>query len=195
MIIYYLIIVIVQYIYMLVYYNTNTSLEKTVFNYTLDNCKQEMNIYKTNSKSKKYIICLSGSYCLHYSVYIKKFIQDLINTTEICNTYELIVLEKCNKTSIIVHKDIIEYINELNKSGIDELILLGFSSGGVVASHIMCELQHITCNKKIITYDTPYQVMDNVCSFQNNMLVRLDFYFYYVHQLNSLQEHLFSKIN
>ena len=102
------------------------------------------------------------------------------NAPEIFASYKIIVLEKLDKTSIIAHDDICKYINELNKTGIDELILLGFSSGGVIASHVMTRLTHITCNKKLITYDTPFQVMDTVCCFQNNWICRLDYYFYYV---------------
>ena len=44
-------------------------LPRTVFTYTNDNFQHEMNIYKTNNNSKKYLICLSGSYNLQYSFY------------------------------------------------------------------------------------------------------------------------------
>ena len=155
-----------------------TILPRTVFTYSNDNFKHEMNIFKTNNDSKKYLICLSGSYNLQYSFYIKKVLYDL--QPQLANQYEIIVLEKSDKTSILMHDDIIEYVNELNKTGIDELILLGFSSGGVVASHVLARLPHIKCTKKIITYDTPYQVMDNLYSFQKNWIYRLDFYLYTV---------------
>jgi predicted alpha/beta-fold hydrolase len=66
---------------------------------------------------------------------------------------------------------------ELGK--IEELILFGFSAGGVVASHVMEKCKNMTCKKKIITYDTPWQVHHNVDSFKNNWVYRFDILFFW----------------
>ena len=170
--------ILLQIVYINCFLYNKPILPRTGFTYTTDHFQHEMNIYKTNNDSKKYLICLSGSYKLQYSFYIKKCLYDL--QPQLANQYEIIVLEKLDKTSILMHYDIIGYITELNKTGIDELILLGFSSGGVVASHVLAGLHHITCAKKIITYDTPFQVTDNLYSFQKNWVYRLDLYLYTV---------------
>jgi acetyl esterase/lipase len=62
--------------------------------------------------------------------------------------------------------------------GLSELVIVGFSSGGVIASHVMQRLKHRTFRKKIVTYDTPWQVQDNVESFAQNLCYRPDVIFY-----------------
>jgi hypothetical protein len=80
-----------------------------------------------------------------------------------------------------MYDDISKYLLHLNDQiKIEELTILGFSSGGVIASHALALLKSLNCKKQIITYDTPYQVMENVLSFENNQIYRLDYYLYSV---------------
>jgi hypothetical protein len=184
-----------SHLYLMIFYNhiykkIQHILHKDVFSYYLNGYYHRLILYKTNAikktntpviHPKKYIFCISGSYILTFTPHINNLIHDLhFYAPDILRNYEVIAFEKKDKTSIMIYEDIIEYVNYLNKkcSGIDELILLGFSAGGIVASHIIARLGHIKCNKKLIMYDTPLQVMDNVVSLQNNMLMRWDFIFY-----------------
>jgi hypothetical protein len=78
-----------------------------------------------------------------------------------------------------MYDDVSIYLLHLNDQiKIEELTMLGFSSGGVIASHTFALLKSLRCKKQIITYDTPYQVMENVLSFENNNFYRLDYYLY-----------------
>ena len=175
-----LIFLIIQYIYMVLVYNKNPDcLIKQRFDYTINNVKQSLTVNQTVHFSKKYVLMISGSYKLNYDVYVKKIIYDLREQNkELFNKFDFIVFEKINKCSITIYEDIIEYVNELNKTGIEELIIIGFSAGGVISSHVLAGLKHIICRKKLITYDAPWQVMDNVKSFQYNTLYRLDIIFF-----------------
>jgi thioesterase domain-containing protein len=57
--------------------------------------------------------------------------------------------EKYDLTSIVVYDDVALYIESLNQSfPITDLILVGYSAGGVVSSHIMSRLRHLSCTKK-----------------------------------------------
>ncbi len=172
-----------------IYRKNQDILNKRVFTYYLNKHYHRLILYKTcappsdacDIQPKKFIFCISGSYIITYTTYINKFIHDLQGSVpDILRNYEIITFEKKDKAGIIIYEDIVEYANYLNKrcSGIDELILLGFSAGGVIASHIIARLGHIKCNKKLIMYDTPYQVTENVVNFSNNQAMRWDFIFY-----------------
>jgi hypothetical protein len=115
-------------------------------------------------------------------------VSDLLVIDYIKNNYQITIIEKLNKSSIVMYDDISKYLLHLNdnQSKIEELTMLGFSSGGVIASHAFALLKSLHCKKRIITYDTPYQVLNNVLSFENNMIYRLDYYLYsIVHQTYS----------
>lgn len=177
----YLIWMIIQYICMLLFYSTNSHLLQNPYTYTMDNITHNATIYTSSAQSKpKILLIISGSYNLTYDVYIKKLVNDLYKIhPSMIKTYQIIVFEKLDKSSIIMHKDIAQYIADIHsKIPIEELIIIGFSSGGVVASHIMHELSEYAFNKKIITYDTPYQVHDNVSAFGKNLFYRIDIYFF-----------------
>jgi hypothetical protein len=108
-------------------------------------------------------------------------VSDLLVIDYIKNNYQIIIIEKPNKSSIVMYDDISIYLLHLNdRIKIEELTILGFSSGGVIASHALALLKSLRCKKQIITYDTPYQVMENVLSFENNTIYRLDYYLYTV---------------
>ncbi len=163
----------------LFYYNTIDALgaKKEVYSYTLSEEEHRANIYKMgNPVSKKVIVLLSGSFTLSFDTYIQKSAKHFL---QFARDHQLIVYEKQDKQSFIVSPDVANYIMYLNEQvGINELTLIGYSSGGVIASHVMSALGDLKCKKKIITYDAPYQVMDNVLTFENNAFFRLDYLFY-----------------
>ena len=192
MLIFYFLIFLCQYIYINYILKINNSkLVKSTYTYQvkenfLDNnveLKQEQvaTIYSTNRKVKKVIIFLSGGYSLEYHFYINKIMNDLlVEYSDLMNNYELICYEKLDKTSFDIKEDVYNYILDLNnKLNIEELILFGFSAGGVVASHIMNKLKDFKFKKKIITYNTPWQVYLNVNSFKNNLIYRFDIIFFW----------------
>jgi hypothetical protein len=181
----YFIIFICQYIYLNYIFNKNNpNIVKSFYKYNLNKTikEQHATIYRTHRNVKKVIIFFSGAYLLEYHYYVKKIMYDLDNEYKNrMSNYELICYEKPDKTSFDIYEDVHYYILNLNKElgNIEELILFGFSAGGVVASHVMEKCKNINCKKKIITYDTPWQVYDNIKSFNQNMIYRFDILFFW----------------
>ena len=199
----------IQYVFMCIYYS-DTNLGKEEYEYDLEGVKHKANIYKTPTPSNRVVLFLSGSYQLTHDSYIKKLIHDITNPnnhdTNMFEKYELVVFEKFDKSSIVIYTDVAKYLIDVyinDKDGkrnckLEELIIFGFSAGGVVASHIMSQLNDYKFKKKIITYDTPWQVMNNVSRFQKNYLYRPDilgfyivYYIYVFHyNFNDIRHHL-----
>jgi hypothetical protein len=179
-----LLVIIIQHIYLYIFYNNADKLTDKIelFTYNLENEEQELTVYKCgNLQSNKILFILSGSYTLCFDTYVQKMVSDLLVIDYIKNNYQIIIIEKPNKSSIVMYDDISKYLLHLNShQKIEELTILGFSSGGVIASHTLALLKSLRCKKQIITYDTPYQVMENVLSFENNKFYRLDYYLYSV---------------
>ena len=177
-------VIIIQHIYLYIFYNNTNNIanKKELFTYNLHNEEHELTVYKCgNKQSNKILVILSGSYTVCFDTYVQKMVSDLLVIDYIKNNYQIIILEKLNKSSIVMYDDISNYLLYLNnQANIEELTMLGFSSGGVIASHSFALLKSLNCKKTIITYDTPYQVLKNVLSFENNMLYRLDYYLYFI---------------
>ena len=181
---FHLIVFICQYLYINFICNKeNLNIVKSNYSYTLaDGISHKATIYRTNRKAKKVIMFFSGAYLLEYHFYIRKLMHDLdTEFGSIMANYELICYEKDDKTSFDIYDDVYNYILHLDKEQgkIEELILFGFSAGGVVASHVMEKCKNMTCKKRIITYDTPWQVHENVDSFKNNWIYRFDILFFW----------------
>lgn len=136
-------------------------------------------IYASPPK-KKVILFLSGLYSLEYHAYMRKTLSDLWTDKEIQDEYQLMVYENRNTPSIIVADEVIDYIEKRNREmPLDELILFGFSAGGVLASHIVPGLTHLSFSKKIITYDTPFSLMTVLSGFGRSRIARMDILYYY----------------
>lgn len=179
----YFLLFICQYLYVnYIFDKKNPNVVKSIYKYTLLNNDCTATIYRTNRKAKKVIMFLSGGFQLGLDFYITKLMYDLDAEYEtIMKNYELICYEKLDKTSFIIYDDVYNYILQIDKElgKIEELVLCGFSAGGVVASHIMAKCKDMTFKKKIITYDTPYQVKENVDYFKNNWIYRFDIIFFW----------------
>ena len=151
-----LLIFICQYLYINYILNiTNPNIVKTIYNYKLkdEDINHSATIYHTNKNAKKVIIFLSGAYQLGFDFYITKIMNDLdIEYDSLMANYEFICYEKKNKASLVIYDDVYNYISNLDKkiNKIEELILFGFSAGGVVASHVMARCKDMTCKKKLL---------------------------------------------
>ena len=185
MIFFYILVFILQYFYINYFLNTNNpNVVQTTYKYKLkDNIERSSTIYRTYRKNvKKIILFCSGAYSLEYHFYISKLMYDLdIEYKNLMSNYELICYEKTDKTSFDIYDDIHNYILYLDKEldKIEELVIIGFSAGGVVASHIMQRCKNMNFKKKIITYDTPWQVYENVDYFSNYLIYRFDIVFFW----------------
>ena len=168
----YLVYVLFQlvYLYIIVVDSSFQTITNETFRYKLGTKCKVATIYRYGRRtSKKIILFLSGGYQQTFVDYIQKVIIDLSHSVD---DYQYIVFEKLDQSSIDISDDVAAFLNTLD---IEELVLMGFSSGGVVASHVMNRLndrKNIT-KRKIITYD-------NVKSFEKNWFYRIDVLFFLV---------------
>jgi pimeloyl-ACP methyl ester carboxylesterase len=175
---YYFFYMLVEFLTMSFWYSHCTLPEQRRFSYEIGGVSTSATIYSSGRPHlKRAILFLSGSYNLCYDIYIRKMIADIQTHSDLPETHELLVFEQLDQSSIDIYDGVAAFLRTLE---LDELILMGFSSGGVVASHIMSRLPPSPMKRKIITYDTPWQIQDNVASFALNTWYRIDRLFYQI---------------
>jgi hypothetical protein len=136
---------------------------------------------------KKILVYLSGVMEFKYTQYIDKTLQHM-------EKYNIpsFIYENTNTLMFLCVDDIYNFIIFLtNKYADKEIVILGFSSGGIIASHVIEKLQNIKNIKRFITYDTPYSLDKVVRSFVNSFF-RFDIIMAYY--LNSIYVKLFKNI-
>jgi hypothetical protein len=123
---------------------------------------------------------------------MKKLVEDLLDEPEVADTYQMIVYENPKKTSIEIAVDISEYIRKLdsNVDGLEEIVLFGFSVGGILASHVMREIRELNAEKKIITYDTPFDILQCMRYLSKVKLLPVDTFYYYLVLLMTYKKHM-----
>jgi hypothetical protein len=143
-----------------------------VHKYTIDDKIQTANIYSMDNNSDKILFFICGGTISRYSEYINKTIIDLFKYhSNIISNYNIYIFEKLDKSSYEIHNDINQYIEHINaQKPISELVLFGFSSGGITANHIMVNFNDYTFKKKIITYDSSMTLFKSTRYLQNTIM-------------------------
>ena len=172
-----------------VLYNTFYSLtfykNKTKINILEYDNNQTINptIYYTRlpeDYDKKILVYLSGVIEFKYTQYIDKTLQHM-------EKYNIpsFVYENTNTLMFLCVDDIYNFIIFLsNKYKDKEIVLLGFSAGGIIASHVIEKLRNIKNIKRFITYDSPYSLDKVIKTFYNSYIIRFDvFVSYYLHKV------------
>lgn len=135
----------------------------------------------------KILVYLSGVMEFKYTEYIDKTLQHM-------EKYNIpsFVYENTNQLMFLCVDDIYNFIIFLSNQYVDkEIVILGFSSGGIIASHVIEKLKNIQNIKRFITYDTPYSLDKLVKSFVNSYF-RFDIIMAYY--LNRIYLKLFKNI-
>lgn len=139
-------------------------------------------IYLTEytTTQKKLVLLVSGLYYQQYNPYMEKVYLDLYKNKQVREKYMFMIYEDRGKSNFRIADDISQYLEKVvGKYNLDELVIFGFSAGGIVASHIMSRMKHVAIEKKIITYDCPFNICNMLLS-QYNHYSRLDIYFYMI---------------
>jgi hypothetical protein len=135
----------------------------------------------------KILVYLSGVMEFKYTPYIDKTIKNM-------EKYNIpsFVYENPNKLMFLCVDDISNFITFLSNKYIDkEIIILGFSGGGIIASHVIEKLKNIKNIKRFITYDSPYS-LDKVIKSYMNSFIRFDIMMAYY--LNKVYVKLFKNV-
>ena len=171
----------------------SNSLKKT----HVDNTYAHVWKSEPHSSNTHVIVCLSGLYSLAYHGYMRKTVEDLLMIRGIADTYQIIVYENPRKSSLEIQEEVVEYINTINREtegGLEELIILGFSAGGILASHVMHQLTDLSATKKIITYDTPFHMVNTMQSL-NRAFVSTIALRYFHYEITSLYYRHYNYMN
>jgi len=155
---------------------------------------------KAEDNARHMILFLSGLMDCEFTQYIKKTIHDLIQQDPLfLEKNTVLVYENPHESSIEVAEKIAQSLiayhnhNHNKNQHIQRITIVGFSSGGVLASHVMQYLHHpaipVTCVKHIITYDTPLSVPHVMRHFHKNWIFRLDILYYYFIVLYMYRHH------
>lgn len=140
---------------------------KTVLNILEYDNQNNSTIYYTRLPEHydtKILVYLSGVMEFRYTEYIDKTLQHM-------EKYNIpsFVYENTNTLMFLCVDDIYNFIIFLSKKYVNkEIIILGFSSGGIIASHVIERLRNIKNIKRFITYDTPYSLDKVIKSFVNS---------------------------
>ena len=163
--------------YSLIFYKNKTNIN--ILEYENNN----PTIYYTRlpeNYDSKILVYLSGVVEFKYTPYIDKTLQHM-------EKYNIpsFVYENKNQLMFLCVDDISNFITFLSKKYAQkEIIILGFSAGGIIASHVIEKLRHITNIKRFITYDTPYSLDKVIKSFYNSYIIRFDIFIsYYLHKV------------
>lgn len=112
------------------------------------------------------LVYLSGVFEFKYTPYIDQTLHHM-------EKYNIpsFVYENKNKLMFLCVDDISQFIIFLTKKYIEkEIIIVGFSAGGIIASHVIEKLRNITNIKRFITYYTPYSLDKLIKSFYNSYI-------------------------
>ena len=122
----------------------------------------ETDVYNLNNNTDKHIFILSGGMYSTLHGYLNKTLFDLNNKyPDITKNYNIHCFVNKNIPKCFMDNTIVQYIKNvlfLNSDNTKEIILIGFSAGGVVMSHVLSNIKDIVCIKKLITYDTPHDI-------------------------------------
>jgi hypothetical protein len=138
-------------------------------------------IYLTEyTRQTKLILFVSGLYNQDYTCYMEKMYYDLNKSDNIREKYMFMIYNNNKLTNFDVAAPISRCLEKIvEKYNLDEIIIVGFSAGGVVASHIMSKLKHIKIEKKIVTYDCPFDIYYTLHRHFHSYC-RLDIFFYLI---------------
>jgi len=154
--------------------------------------KKTSNVYSTIYKSKyvlpeikrkkKLLLLLSGSYSLTADVYLRKVMRDILlaqSGDNVLSQYDVVTFENEDINSLWIVPYVAEYIADemVNR---EALAIIGFSSGGIVASHVMAQFKDTEFQRTLITYDSPVNVAQNVLSFEGNWVYFMDLIFFVI---------------
>lgn len=146
---------------------------------------EDATIYYTklpNKDDKKILVFLAGGVEFRYTSYIDQTIYNLRKYNFPCFVYE-----NFHKLSFKSDKYIAEWIrnNLCEKYPDKEVILIGFSIGGTIGSHI---IGHLTKTQlpninRIITYDSPHSLNKSLKLCMKNWILRFDIFVAYLYSL------------
>ena len=138
-----------------------------------------LDIWRHSKNSRTAVITLSGGCRLEFCQYIQKLVDGLDLDADIYG------IENFNNFNFCCVGDIADFIRSIDY---DELIVIGFSMGGILGSQVLAQLNDDCGNTTLVVIGTPFNINNSTELFDNHMkLYRIDFtHLYYKAFRNSL---------
>ena len=130
-------------------------------------------------RKRKLIVLLCGGFSLTLDIYLEKVMRDIIgaqSNDSVLSQYDIVVFENSVVNSLFIVQYVSEYIGDAMVDR-DTLAIIGFSSGGIVGSHVMSNLKEAPYQRTLISYDSPIHVGRNILTFEKYLFRRLDLLF------------------
>lgn len=132
-------------------------------------------LISSTPKNNNAIVFLSGLVRLENINYIQKTVDDLC----IESSHDVFVYEDKQQLNFLCIDNIVSWIQQEIQPKYDTLTIIGFSNGGVIASHVMYNLENITGKsdfmlKTLITVDSMNDMFDFLETYENNKIYRQD---------------------
>lgn len=140
---------------------------------------RNLDIWRYSKNSRTAVITLSGGCRLEFCQYIQKLVDGLDLDADIYG------IENFDTFNFCCIDDIADFIRSI---AYDNLIVMGFSMGGILGSQVLAQLNGDCGNTKLIVIGTPFNINNSTDLFDNHMqLYRIDFsHLYYKAFRNSL---------
>lgn len=144
--------------------------------FSQDDEKIHLSEYKSQ---RSLVVFVAGLYYQDYSAYMNKIYTDLQQYESIREKYLFMVYENVKLTNFEVSEPFSRCLEKIiDKYDLDEIIMLGFSAGGVVASNIITKIKK-EMKKCLITYDCPLDIY-SMMMVEHKSFTRLDAFFYMI---------------
>ncbi len=142
---------------------------------------RDLDIWRHSKHSRTAVITLNGGARLEFCQYIQKLVDGLDLDADIYG------IENFNNFNFCCVGDIADFIRSVAYK-YDDLIVIGFSMGGILGSQVLAQLNGDCGNTTLIVIGTPFNINNSTELFDNHMkLYRIDFtHLYYKAFRNSL---------
>jgi len=126
-------------------------------------------------KNKNALVILSGLVRLENINYIQKTVDDI----HVESSHDVFVYENKHMLNFLCIDNIVKWIQQEIQPKYDTLTMIGFSNGGVIASHVMYNLENAVGKsdlllKTLITIDSMNDMFDFLETYEKNKIYRQD---------------------
>jgi hypothetical protein len=185
--------------YLIVYYqHARNILYKSNKVFTKRKFPNNSTIYSFGSNNTKALVLLSGGSQLSNANFIRKTVDDLC----IENEYDVFVYENKIQLNFLCIGNIVDWLQTEIRPKYDDLVIIGFSNGGIIASHVMHHLENTIgtpdfITKKLITIDSMNHMFNFLKIYEKNKTYRQDIMGCYMSAYcNSLSHfHLYDRLD
>ncbi len=116
---------------------------------------KSLTIYSKLQASRTALLLLSGGIDLYYVHYVKKFIDDMNIKDK-----DIFVPENESQLNLCLIKEVTDFVKRRIVGKYDRLVIVGFSMGAALGSHILAGITGI--EKRLVCIDSPVRISKSI---------------------------------